>query len=43
MIDHKTGTREEGLRARLELLEAEKELTGAGTNWRGGGGGGAPT
>ena len=27
MIDHKTGTREEWLAARLELLEAEKELT----------------
>jgi predicted dithiol-disulfide oxidoreductase (DUF899 family) len=27
MIDHKTGTRDEWLAARLELLEAEKELT----------------
>ncbi len=27
MIDHKTGTREEWLAARLELLKAEKELT----------------
>src|SRR5258705_2718105 len=27
MIDHKTGTREEWLSARLELLEAEKALT----------------
>jgi predicted dithiol-disulfide oxidoreductase (DUF899 family) len=27
MTDHKTGTREEWLTARLELLEAEKELT----------------
>jgi predicted dithiol-disulfide oxidoreductase (DUF899 family) len=27
MTDHKTGTREEWLAARLELLEAEKELT----------------
>src|SRR6266487_3375030 len=27
MADHKTGTREEWLAARLELLEAEKELT----------------
>src|SRR5438105_5147228 len=27
MIDHKTGTREEWLAARLELLEAEKALT----------------
>ena len=27
MIDHKTGTREEWLAARLELLDAEKELT----------------
>jgi predicted dithiol-disulfide oxidoreductase (DUF899 family) len=27
MIDHKTGTREEWLVARLELLEAEKALT----------------
>jgi hypothetical protein len=27
MTDHKIGTREEWLAARLELLEAEKELT----------------
>src|SRR5882672_3441892 len=27
MTEHKTGTREEWLAARLELLEAEKELT----------------
>ena len=27
MPDHKTGTREEWLAARLELLEREKELT----------------
>src|ERR1700739_4166466 len=27
MTDHKTGTREEWLAARLELLRAEKELT----------------
>src|SRR3954467_1334227 len=27
MIDHKTGTREQWLAARLELLEAEKSLT----------------
>jgi predicted dithiol-disulfide oxidoreductase (DUF899 family) len=27
MTDHKTGTREEWLAARLELLEAEKALT----------------
>jgi predicted dithiol-disulfide oxidoreductase (DUF899 family) len=27
MTDHKTGTREEWLAARLALLEAEKELT----------------
>jgi len=27
MSDHKTGTREEWLAARLELLEAEKQLT----------------
>src|SRR3984893_7755401 len=27
MTDHKTGTREEWLSARLELLKAEKELT----------------
>src|SRR6202165_6373575 len=27
MTDHKTGTREEGRAARLELLEAEKALT----------------
>jgi predicted dithiol-disulfide oxidoreductase (DUF899 family) len=27
MTDHKTGTREEWLAARLELLAAEKELT----------------
>ena len=26
MTDHKTGTREEWLAARLELLQAEKEL-----------------
>jgi predicted dithiol-disulfide oxidoreductase (DUF899 family) len=30
MIDHKTGTREEWLAARLELLEAEKALTKRG-------------
>jgi len=30
MTDHKTGTREEWLTARLELLEAEKELTRCG-------------
>jgi predicted dithiol-disulfide oxidoreductase (DUF899 family) len=30
MTSHKTGTREEGLAARLELLEAEKELTRRG-------------
>jgi predicted dithiol-disulfide oxidoreductase (DUF899 family) len=30
MIDHKTGTREEWLAARLELLEAEKALTRRG-------------
>jgi len=30
MISHKTGTREEWLAARLELLEAEKELTRRG-------------
>jgi predicted dithiol-disulfide oxidoreductase (DUF899 family) len=30
MIDHKTGTREEWLTARLELLGAEKELTRRG-------------
>ena len=29
-MNHKTGTREEWLAARLELLEAEKELTGGG-------------
>ena len=28
MTKHKTGTREEWLAARLELLEVEKELTG---------------
>ena len=27
MTDHKTGTHEEWLAARLQLLEAEKELT----------------
>jgi predicted dithiol-disulfide oxidoreductase (DUF899 family) len=27
MTNHKTGTREEWLAARLELLQAEKELT----------------
>ena len=27
MVDHKTGTREEWLAARLELLEAGKALT----------------
>jgi predicted dithiol-disulfide oxidoreductase (DUF899 family) len=30
MIDHRTGTREDWLTARLELLEAEKELTRRG-------------
>src|SRR5262245_7156814 len=30
MTDHRTGTREEWLAARLELLEAEKELTRRG-------------
>jgi predicted dithiol-disulfide oxidoreductase (DUF899 family) len=30
MTDHRTGTREEWLAARLELLEAEKELTRSG-------------
>jgi predicted dithiol-disulfide oxidoreductase (DUF899 family) len=30
MADHKTGTRKEWLAARLELLEAEKELTRRG-------------
>src|ERR1700728_3003538 len=30
MTDHKTGTREEWLAGRLELLEAEKELTRRG-------------
>src|SRR3954467_9414922 len=30
MTDHKTGTREEWLAARLELLEAEKALTRRG-------------
>src|SRR5260370_18375446 len=30
MTDHKTGTRDEWLAARLELLEAEKELTRRG-------------
>ncbi len=37
MTDHKTGTREEWLAARLELLEAEKELTRRGdelARWR---------
>ncbi len=37
MIDHKTGTREEWLAARLELLEAEKALTRRGdelAEWR---------
>ncbi|MDB5040041.1 MAG: thioredoxin [Candidatus Eremiobacteraeota bacterium] len=37
MIDHKTGTREEWLAARLELLEAEKALTRRGdelAQWR---------
>jgi predicted dithiol-disulfide oxidoreductase (DUF899 family) len=33
MTDHKIGTREEWLAARLELLAAEKELTGAATSW----------
>jgi len=41
MSDHRTGTREAWLGARLELLEAEEGLTGAATSWRGGGG--APT
>jgi len=30
MASHKTGTREEWLAARLELLDAEKELTRRG-------------
>ena len=30
MTDHSTGTREEWLSARLELLDAEKELTRRG-------------
>jgi predicted dithiol-disulfide oxidoreductase (DUF899 family) len=30
MTSHKTGTREEWLAARLELLDAEKELTRRG-------------
>jgi predicted dithiol-disulfide oxidoreductase (DUF899 family) len=30
MTDHRTGTREEWLAARLELLEAEKTLTRRG-------------
>ena len=30
MTDHRTGTREEWLSARLELLDAEKELTRRG-------------
>ena len=37
MTDHKTGTREEWLAARLELLEAEKALTRRGdelARWR---------
>jgi len=37
MIDHKTGTREEWLAARLELLEAEKAMTRRGdelAQWR---------
>src|SRR6266702_5797885 len=37
MTDHKTGTREEWLAARLKLLEAEKELTRRGdelARWR---------
>ena len=37
MTDHKTGTREEWLAARLELLKAEKDLCGAATSWRGSG------
>ncbi len=32
MTDHKTGTREEWLAARLELLEAEKALTREGAD-----------
>ena len=34
MTTHKTGTREQWLTERLELLKAEKELTAAATNWR---------
>jgi hypothetical protein len=37
MTIHRTGTREEWLAARLDLLEAEKELTRRATSWRGSG------
>ena len=37
MTSHKTGTREEWLAARLELLEAEKELTRRSDECRSGG------
>ncbi len=33
MTRHRTGTREEWLAARLELLEAEKELTRRSDSW----------
>ena len=36
IASHKTATREEWLAARLDLLEAEKELSGGATNWRAG-------
>lgn len=36
MKKHMTGTREEWLAARLELLKDQKELAGAVTRWRGG-------
>jgi predicted dithiol-disulfide oxidoreductase (DUF899 family) len=36
MTDHKVGTRAEWLAPRLELLEAEKELTRRRTIWCGG-------
>ena len=37
MTKHMTGTRDEWLAVRLELLEAEKSSRGAATSWRGGG------
>ena len=34
MTTHKTGTREQWLKARLELLKAERKSRGAATRWQ---------